>query len=116
MTPVEELKETVRRTVGAKRFKYLEPWIDTYGEKLLAMEAREIFNLTQLLLQGEEEQAYKMLLKSLSINELKREGEALEAEMEVLVKENAAKVALQKRAMYVFLGAIMQILLVSVGF
>ena len=113
---VDLLREKVKDVFGEKQYKMLEPWINTYGTVVVKMTAQQIYDFTNFLIKGNTEEAYKYLYRNFEEFRLVAESSVLVGEMEQLVKENAEKVALQKKAITMLLSAVLSMVVAMAGF
>lgn len=113
---VDLLREKVKDVFGEERYKMLEPWINTYGTAVVKMTAQQIYEFADFLIKGNTEEAYKYLYRNFEEFRLVSESSALVGEMEQLVKENAEKVALQKKAITMLLSAVLSMVVAMAGF
>ena len=113
---VDLLREKVKDVFGEEQYKVLEPWINTYGVVVVKMTAQQIYDFTNFLIKGNTEEAYKYLYRNFEEFRLVAESSVLVGEMEQLVKENAEKVALQKKAAAMLLSIILSMVVAYAGF
>jgi len=113
---VDLLREKVKDVFGEEQYKMLEPWINTYGTVVVKMTAQQIYDFTNFLIKGNTEEAYKYLYRNFEEFRLVAESSVLVGEMEQLVKENAEKVALQKKAAAMLLSIILSMVVAYAGF
>jgi hypothetical protein len=88
---------------------------DAYGEQVLALAATDATNFITLLAAGNQDAAYSLLCSKMTGVAALADAQAQTAALNAANSNNAASIALQKKALTIFLGGILALVAASVG-
>lgn len=95
--------------------KPFQGWADTYGPAFLDMTAGEIQAWIELLIRGQAMLAYQTVLSRLPSTALLAEWTKINSEWQTANDRNAARISLQKEALFGVLKILLAVALAAAG-